>query len=141
MLINAYLPDTYDAAMQLNAFGIICSDIEASVSFYRSLGVSLDHDESESGHYEAQLGGGIRLMLDSEAVMESFIDDFRSPKGNDRVSLAVECDAPAQVDETYTSVVAAGAVGVKEPFDAFWGQRYATVLDPDGNHVDLYARL
>ena len=26
-----------------------------------------------------------------------------------------------------------------EPFDAFWGQRYATVLDPDGNAVDLFA--
>jgi uncharacterized glyoxalase superfamily protein PhnB len=25
--------------------------------------------------------------------------------------------------------------------DAFWGQRYATVLDPDGNSVDLFASL
>ena len=28
-----------------------------------------------------------------------------------------------------------------EPFDAFWGQRYATVRDPDGNAVDLFAAL
>ncbi|MFL6036949.1 MAG: glyoxalase, partial [Gaiellaceae bacterium] len=28
-----------------------------------------------------------------------------------------------------------------EPFDAFWGQRYATVVDPDGNAVDLFAPL
>jgi uncharacterized glyoxalase superfamily protein PhnB len=27
------------------------------------------------------------------------------------------------------------------PWDAFWGQRYATVLDPDGNSVDLFAAL
>ena len=27
------------------------------------------------------------------------------------------------------------------PFDAFWGQRYATLLDPDGNPVDLFAPL
>jgi uncharacterized glyoxalase superfamily protein PhnB len=31
--------------------------------------------------------------------------------------------------------------GRKEPWDAFWGQRYAVVADPDGNHVDLYAPL
>jgi hypothetical protein len=29
----------------------------------------------------------------------------------------------------------------KEPWDAFWGQRYAIVLDPDGNHVELSAPL
>jgi uncharacterized glyoxalase superfamily protein PhnB len=29
---------------------------------------------------------------------------------------------------------------MKSPrIDAFWGQRYATVLDPDGNPVDLFA--
>ncbi len=28
-----------------------------------------------------------------------------------------------------------------EPFDAFWGMRYATVLDPDDNGVDLFATL
>jgi hypothetical protein len=27
------------------------------------------------------------------------------------------------------------------PYDAPWGQRYATVLDPDGNIVDLFAPL
>jgi catechol 2,3-dioxygenase-like lactoylglutathione lyase family enzyme len=29
----------------------------------------------------------------------------------------------------------------KEPYDAFWGQRYANVADPDGNAVDLFAPL
>ena len=27
------------------------------------------------------------------------------------------------------------------PWDAFWGQRYAQVKDPDGNVVDLFAPL
>ena len=38
-------------------------------------------------------------------------------------------------------LVAAGYHGHLEPWDAFWGQRYATVLDPDGNSVDLFAPL
>jgi uncharacterized glyoxalase superfamily protein PhnB len=28
-----------------------------------------------------------------------------------------------------------------EPWDAFWGQRYAVVHDPDGNGVDLFCPL
>jgi uncharacterized glyoxalase superfamily protein PhnB len=127
--------------MRLNAFGIICSDIEASLGFYRLLGIRFDEFTADNGHYEAQLGGGVKLMLDSVAVMASFVDGFETPKGNDRISLAVECDSPPDVDEAYRSVIAAGAPGVREPFDAFWGQRYATVEDPDGNHVDLYASL
>ena len=38
-------------------------------------------------------------------------------------------------------MVAAGFEGHLEPWDAFWGQRYATLRDPDGIGVDLYAAL
>ena len=34
-----------------------------------------------------------------------------------------------------------GARPHKEPWDAFWGQRYAQIHDPDGNVVDLFAPL
>ncbi len=127
--------------MKLNAVGIVCSDLAASLTFYRMLGVGFADFDPENGHYEADLGGGIRLMLDSEAVMASFIDDYTSPAGNDRVSFAVECDTPVAVDAAFAEATGAGYAAVREPFDAFWGQRYATVADPDGNHVDLYAAL
>jgi uncharacterized glyoxalase superfamily protein PhnB len=55
--------------------------------------------------------------------------------------LAFECASPAEVDETYRRVVDGGFEGKEEPFDAFWGQRYATVVDPDGNPVDVFAAL
>jgi uncharacterized glyoxalase superfamily protein PhnB len=45
------------------------------------------------------------------------------------------------VNETYARVMGAGFTGRKEPYDAFWGQRYATVADPDGNVIDLFAPL
>jgi uncharacterized glyoxalase superfamily protein PhnB len=38
-------------------------------------------------------------------------------------------------------VVAAGFRSKKDPWDAFWGQRYAQVIDPDDNAVDLFAPL
>lgn len=48
---------------------------------------------------------------------------------------------PAEVDRAYRELVAAGATGELELFDAAWGQRYAVVRDPDGNGVDLFAPL
>jgi len=127
--------------MKLNAIGIVCSDVAASLRFYRMLGVGFGDFDADTGHYEADLGGGVRLMLDSEAVMASFTDDYTPPSGNDRISFAVECDTPADVDTALSAITDAGHAAIREPFDAFWGQRYATVADPDGNHVDLYAAL
>ncbi len=124
--------------MRLNAVGMVCSNVEASLAFYRMLGVAFEDYDPEQGHYEADLGGW-RLMLDTEQVMASFMPGFDTPRGNDRITLAVECDSRMGVDAAHDAAVAAGNRSVKTPFDAPWGQRYATVADPDGNHVDLYA--
>ena len=124
--------------MKLNAIGILCADVSESLRFYRMVGVPFDDYDADQGHYEADLGD-VRLMLDTHDVARAFIEDFVPPSGNDQVTLAVEVDAPADVDATYDAVVTAGFAGVRPPFDAFWGQRYATVADPDGNAVDLYA--
>jgi len=57
------------------------------------------------------------------------------------VALAFRCDSPDEVDETYAELVKAGYDGHKEPWDAFWGQRYSVLHDPDGNAVELFADL
>ena len=80
------------------------------------------------------------VMLDSEDTMRSFRPDWTRETGN-KLSFALECASPTEVDEVYTRVVEAGFDGEKEPWDAFWGQRYALLLDPDGVEVSLYAPL
>jgi uncharacterized glyoxalase superfamily protein PhnB len=122
---------------ELNAIGIVAADLARSIAFYRLLGVDFPEDE---GHIEARLPNGVRLMLDSEEVVRSFRPDWTRETGN-QLGLAFECDSPANVDEVYTRVTGAGFHGEKEPFDAFWGQRYAQLRDPDGVPVDLYAPL
>ena len=123
---------------ELNAIGIVASDVERSVAFYRLLGVELS--EIGEGHLEAQLPSGIRLMLDSEDVIRSFRPDWTREAGN-QLALAFACSSPGEVDELYERVTSAGFDGEKEPWDAFWGQRYAQLQDPDGVGVDLYAAL
>jgi uncharacterized glyoxalase superfamily protein PhnB len=123
---------------ELNAVGIVASDTARSIAFYRLLGV--DFPESEEGHIEAALPSGVRLMLDSEDVIKSFRPDWTREVGN-QLALAFECASPAEVDELYERVAAAGFQAEKEPWDAFWGQRYAQLRDPDGVPVDLFAPL
>ena len=61
---------------------------------------------------------------------------------NHRMGLAFRCDSPKDVDATFYRVVQAGFKSKDTaPYDAFWGQRYASVFDPDGNAVDLFAEL
>ena len=124
---------------QLNAIGIVVSDMARSISFYRQLGLDVP-DTPDEGHVESSMPNGVRLMLDSEETILSFRPEWTRATGN-QVGLAVECESPAEVDEIYARVTAAGFHGEKEPWDAFWGQRYAQLRDPDGVPVDLYAAL
>jgi catechol 2,3-dioxygenase-like lactoylglutathione lyase family enzyme len=124
---------------QLNALGIVASDMARSISFYRLLGVDVPETPDE-GHIDTVLPNGVRFMLDSEEVVRSFRPDWTRAAGN-QLSLAFECASPAEVDEVYARAVGAGFDGEKEPWDAFWGQCYAQLADPDGVPVDLYAAL
>lgn len=122
----------------LDAIGIVASDLAKSVAFYRLLG--LEFPDATDDHIEAKLPTGLRIMLDSEEVVRSFDPDWKRPAGNS-IGLAFLCDSAAEVDEVYKQITDAGYQGKKEPWDAFWGQRYAQILDPDGHSVDLFAAL
>jgi uncharacterized glyoxalase superfamily protein PhnB len=122
---------------ELNAVGIVVADMVTSIRYYRLLGLDVP-ETPEEGHVETVLPNGVRFMLDSEEVMRSFLPDWSRETGN-QLSLAFECASPAEVDEVYSHVTGAGFEGVKEPWDAFWGQRYALLRDPDGVEVNLYA--
>lgn len=124
----------------LDAFGLVCADMAESVRFYRLLGLDIPEGAETEQHVDIELGGGIRLMLDTIELVKSF-SEWEPASGGHRMALAFRCEDPADVDRLHAAVTAAGYAAVLEPFDAFWGQRYATVSDPDGNPVDLYAAL
>ena len=121
----------------LNAVGIVVSDMERSIRFYRLLGLDVPETPDE-GHVDTLLPSGVRLMLDTEEIVRSFRPEWTRAAGN-QLSLALECGSTEEVDEMYARAVEAGFDGEKEPWDAFWGQRYAQLADPDGVPVDLYA--
>jgi uncharacterized glyoxalase superfamily protein PhnB len=118
--------------------GIVAKDMERSLQFYALLGVPVP--EANHVHIECVLPNGLRLAWDSEAMVREMNDAWTEPIGH-RMGLAFLCESPQAVDELYAKVVDAGFAGYREPWDAFWGQRYAQVEDPDGNVVDLFAPL
>ena len=122
---------------QLDAIGIVSSDLGRTRAFYRLLGIEFGEGAE---HVEATMPNGLRLMVDAEHVIRSFRPDWTRANGN-QLALAFECGSPAEVDEIYARVVDAGFAGEKEPWDAFWGHRYAQLSDPDGVGVDLFAAL
>jgi len=127
------------AMPSLDAFGLIVSDMSATLAFYRLLGLDIPSSSDSEDHVDVELAGGVRLMFDS-AELAASIGEWSPPSGGHRMSLAFRCSSPEEVDSVHANVVAAGHRSHLEPFDAFWGQRYATVLDPDGTPVDLYAQ-
>ncbi len=125
---------------RFEAIGMVVSDMGRALDFYRHLGLEFPEGAETEGHAEASVAG-VRVMLDTEETVRSFDPDWQPPASGHRSAIAFRCDSPAEVDSTYVALLEKGGTGHKEPWDAFWGMRYAEVKDPDGNVVDLFADL
>lgn len=127
-------------SIKLDMIGLTCKDVRRSMDFYQAVGLEVPKGPPDGPYVEITLEGGIRLSWNDIEMVKSIDPDWEEPVGQ-RVGLAFLCDSPEAVDSRYRAVVAAGFDGHKEPWDAFWGQRYAQLRDPDGNIVDLFAPL
>jgi uncharacterized glyoxalase superfamily protein PhnB len=127
--------------MPLDAVGVVVDDLDRARRFYRLLGIEIPEDPEGHGHAEVPLAGGLRLMFDTVETMRSFDPGWERGSGSPPVTLAFSMKSPAEVDAGYAELLDAGGQGHKEPWDAFWGQRYAVLRDPDGNELSLYAPL
>ncbi|MFI5936788.1 VOC family protein [Actinoplanes sp. NPDC051494] len=119
-------------APTFTAVGLAVADMGKTLAFYRRLGLDIPAGADGAPHAEAEVPGHGKLMWDTGHPV---------PPGPGRINLAFACESPAEVDATYAGMVGAGYASEREPWDAPWGQRYAVILDPDGNGVDLFAPL
>ncbi len=124
---------------RLDLIGLVVKNMAASLHFYRLLGMEIPSTADADDHVEVTVGG-MRIAWDELEMIKSFSPGWVEPVGH-RMSLAFLCDSPAEVDALHERVLQAGHKSHKAPWDAFWGQRYAQVLDPAGNVIDLFAQL
>jgi uncharacterized glyoxalase superfamily protein PhnB len=123
------------------AISIVAADLSVSIAFYEHFGLTFTGPESADGHAEAPLGNGLRLMLDTEESIQTFTSAWTRPFGSPRTALCFQFETPRDVDAKFAELMKAGFHGFRGPWDAPWGQRYASVIDPDGSGVDLFAPL
>ncbi len=126
--------------IHIDMIGLAVNDLTKALAFYRLLGLAIPEPAAGEDHVEVITPNGYRLAWDTVAMLKTIDPNWVQPVGH-AIGLAFKCDTPAEVDSTYAALLAAGHTGHRAPWDAFWGQRYASVLDPDGNLVDLFAPL
>lgn len=130
--------------MKLDAISIVTADMAKALAFYQALGLNLVDGSPEAPHSELSTGG-LRVLLDTEEVMLGIDPQWTWPTGGHKMSLAFDCSTAEAVDATFAQLTEGSddddpvAAVVKGPWDAFWGQRYAVISDPDGNTIDLFA--
>ena len=130
----------------LNQVNIVSTDPDASIAFYRRLGVDIPDDRvwrtSTGAHHVSAVRGeaahDVDLDLDSAAFAAVWNTGWRGRRDlAGRVVVGFGVASRQEVDRIYGEMTGAGYHGLQPPYDAFWGARYAMVEDPDGVAVGL----
>ena len=125
----------------LHMLNLVVGDMAASVAFYRRVGVVPDDAETDGPHVELKMPGGFSLELDTAESARLWHAGWRADPASVTVVVGFALPSRDAVDERYAELTAAGYGGRQQPFDAFWGARYAIVADPDGNDVGLMSPI
>lgn len=123
-------------AIKLDMVGIVVKDMKKALEFYRTLGFSIPEKMNEEQHVEVEQDG-FRLAFDTQEIAKGVYGSWDEASGH-RIELAFLCDGIDALNNLYNQVIDHGYTGVREPWDAEWGQRYAIVKDPDGNLISLF---
>ena len=113
-------------------------DAKAAIDFYtRALGAEvkfqLDGPSGKVAHAEIQIGNS-RIMISDEYPDYGAIAPEIGKGGAFMIYVP-------DVDAAFAKAVAAGATGVQEPADMFWGDRTAKVNDPIGYRWTLASHV
>src|SRR3954466_15657947 len=109
--------------MEIAAVAVSATDLSRAVAVYQELGFRFPPLEPDTQHVEAE--AGVRLMIARASLLQELHGE--APRPGNTAGFALLFGSPAEVDDAVGRVSAAGHDVVHEPFDAPWGQRYATV--------------
>lgn len=121
---------------RFNLVDLVAHDYDATVAFYRRLGVDVDDGPPGEIRHAHLDFGEIQIHIDNEHLAGLYNSSWRAGE-QPRVVVGFQVPTRQDVDDCYTEMTGAGYVGAQPPYDTFWGARYAIVVDPDGNHVGL----
>ena len=136
----------------LSQINLVCGDVDASIAFYRRLGVEIP----DAAVWRTATGGH-HVSASPRRPLSSPHDRFRSRLHRIRSNLEYRMEGShrprrpscrlfrvpsrTDVDDVFRDMTGAGYRGLQEPHDAFWGARYAIIEDPDGAAVCLMSSV
>jgi catechol 2,3-dioxygenase-like lactoylglutathione lyase family enzyme len=129
-----------------NQINLVCGDVDASIAFYRRLGVEIPHGRvwrtASGGHHasaaEQSVDRAIDFSLDSAVFAQHWNSGWKGRTDlRGRVVVGFGVPTRTAVDDVFSDMTGAGYRGLQEPYDALWGARYAVIEDPDGIAVGL----
>jgi catechol 2,3-dioxygenase-like lactoylglutathione lyase family enzyme len=131
---------------KLDQINIVSRDPEASMVFYRRLGMSIPEQRvwrtATGAHHITAQRDDFDVDIDSTAFAQIWNSGW---KGRDdlagRVVVGFSVESREAVDALYADLTNAGYKGLQPPWDAFWRARYAVVEDPDGIAVGLMSPI
>ena len=130
-----------DARARLDQLNFVVRDMDAMVAFYERLGVQVQvgPPEWQPHHRNSEVEDGLHIDFDSSR----FATVWNSSWAEGRTGVVIGFRVPSReaVDRLFAELTAAGYAGEQEPWDTFWGARYAIVSDPDGNSVGLMSPI
>jgi predicted lactoylglutathione lyase len=129
----------HDKQEQSTMCGVVIGD-RASCRPYRSLGLDIPDPMNQPPgalHTTTKDENSLLLEIDNEYLASIYNAGVRQGRSESSVIIGVAFESREQVDATYAKLVADGYQSRQPPYDAFWGSRYAIVVDPEGNNVGL----
>lgn len=122
---------------------VVPKDMAASLAFYRELGLDIPDDQvwfvdGVPHHVDLHFDGDHSVDIDSQALTVAYAPGWNT--GTPLV-LMFRTDSREDVDALHDHMVSIGHPSHVSPFDAFWGARYAVIVDPDGIHVSLMSPM
>lgn len=131
-------------ALELYMIGLVVQDMNASLEFYRRLGLAIPEGSEKKSHVEVKMGSGLTFFLDSNPTrwdpgFGKQSDPRRAEADRYPMILEFYVKDRAAVEAKYTELTGFGYQGYRSPYETPMGTYFAMVKDPDGNTVLLSA--
>jgi catechol 2,3-dioxygenase-like lactoylglutathione lyase family enzyme len=127
--------------LELYMIGLIVSDMELALDFYRQLGVNVPAANGKT-HIEIKMGA-LTFFLDSNPTRWDAAYESPTPQKPKSYTSVLEFYLETQqaVDQKYAELDQLGYQGIRAPYDTGFGMRFALICDPDGNTILLSGDL
>jgi catechol 2,3-dioxygenase-like lactoylglutathione lyase family enzyme len=130
------------AAIRLDQVNLVVHDVPASRAFYARLGLDFgEPNEQWDAHHISVRHGDDGPPLDVDLDSETFAARWNRGSAGTGAILGFTVESRDEVDALVAALATDGVPVQQEPYDAFWGARYAVVSDPDGHGVGIMSPI